>query len=267
MEKQTIKSISRTEPGKIYQYILLILLCVAWIAFAYYYIQYTNKHNLTLYLQEEIADTSKTAEEEYLELDTKYQTEVAKLQLQIETLQTDLNKAKADYDTLKSEYTTVSGEYTYAEKKLKLYDDYSYALYDTEGYRNDLTVELLELGDSLMKAENLDPNILFGIIMIESEGHADCIDPTYDASGLGQFLESSGEFVCSRLMDEEIDYDHSTTPFDPEINIRMMVVYLSYLFDKYDGSSFDAIQQYCGGSDANAQRYYTKLSRIIGYNP
>lgn len=267
MEKQMTKRLSVKGPGKIYQYVILIMLCILWVAFAYYYIQYTHKHNLTLDLQHELVETTDAAKVEYQELETQYQSKVTDLQSQVEQLQSQLSSLQTNYSELQSEYYNVTNEYTYAEKKLKLYDDYSYALYDTEGYRNDLTVELLELGDSLMKANNLDPNILFGIIMIESEGHADCIDPTYDASGLGQFLESSGEFVCSRLMNGEIEYDHSTTPFDPETNIRMMAVYLSYLFDKYDGSSFDAIQQYCGGSDANAQRYYNKLSRIIGYKP
>lgn len=145
-----------------------------------------------------------------------------------------------------------------------LLDTYKYCLKDTAGKQNDITVELLDLGERLMKDKGLDPNLLFGIIMVESEGHADATNKYSGAAGLGQFIPSTGKWIYEDKMGGS-GYNHAVTPHDPEINIRMMVTYLGILKTKYSNNTLRMLQEYCGGDADYTYRYYTKVCRAVGY--
>lgn len=142
---------------------------------------------------------------------------------------------------------------------------YKYAMYDTGGNRNDLTVDLLTLGDRLMQENNLDPNLLFGIIMVESEGHTDKTNPDSGAAGLGQFMPETGQFVYNKYIDKNKKYYHNTTPYNATCNLKMTALYLKYLYDIYDNSTMDVLKHYCGGDDEFTQEYYYKICNVVGY--
>lgn len=141
---------------------------------------------------------------------------------------------------------------------------YSFVLKDTENENTDMNDDLILYGYKLMKKKGLDPSLLFGIIMVESEGHKGCKNPDSGAAGLGQFMEETGIFVYEKLMGKS-GYDHEYTPYLPKTNIEMMVVYLDYLYDKYQGSTLDVLKQYCGGDEAFTYNYYLKVANWVGY--
>lgn len=142
---------------------------------------------------------------------------------------------------------------------------YQYAMYDTIGQRNDLTIDLLIVGDQLMNQFGLNPDLLFGIIMVESEGHADKINPYSGAKGLGQFLPDTGRFIFNTYIDKAMVYDDNTTPFNAEYNLRMTAYYLNYLYINHNNSTMDVIKEYCGGDYEFSLSYYYRVCNVVGY--
>lgn len=174
----------------------------------------------------------------------------------IKTKQTELENLEEQIKIKQEIFNNVS-------YKAEITDMYDYALYDTEGKRNDLNFELLELGHNLMTEYGLDPNLLFGIIMVESEGHAGVTNSSSGAAGLGQFMPETGKYVSTKFLN--ISYDHSVTPYDPASNIRMMASYLDHLYKKYNGDTMRVLKEYCGGDDSFTQQYYQKVCNVVGY--
>ena len=143
-------------------------------------------------------------------------------------------------------------------------NNYEYALYDTEGNRNDITLELLEFGIAKCNEEEINPDLLFGIIMVESEGHAEATNTSSGAAGLGQFLPGTGEFIANEYLD--LSYEHSTTPYDAQTSIAMIVEYLAHLKDKYYGDIVSMLMEYSGGDLNYAYNYYAKVINAVGHD-
>lgn len=223
---------------------------ILWIGTLFFisYIVYicigTNRSNL-VYEKEE----QKEREESYIEY-TKYRTQ---LKQQMNTIKPDPTTT-VEPDAIQA--------YTNSEQIIQRYQ---YAMYDTAGIRNDLSVDLLLLGDQLMTQFGLDPNLLFGIIMVESEGHADKTNVSSNARGLGQFMPDTGRFVYNKYIDKTTEYDHDTTPYNAEYNLRMTAYYLNYLYTICNGSTMEVLKVYCGGDDEFAQSYYYRVCNEVGY--
>lgn len=145
-----------------------------------------------------------------------------------------------------------------------LINKYNYALYDTAGNRNDITLDLLKLIDMKCNEKEIDPDLVLGIIMVESEGHSGATNSYSGAAGLGQFMPDTGEFVANKYLN--LSYDHSTTPYDSATNIFMMIEYLSYLYDRYYGDTVSVLMEYSGGDLEYAYEYYAKVIRAVGHH-
>lgn len=172
-------------------------------------------------------------------------------------LEGELEQYKIKKEPLTKQTTKVSND-------VIKYTKYYYTLKDTEGSKNDMTKDLIKYGYELMKSKNMDPSLLFGIIMVESEGHKDCYMTSTQAAGLGQFLPDTGKYVYENLMGNE-GYNHSSTPYDPKTNICMIVTYLDYLYDFHNGDTMKVLKQYCGGDDTFTYNYYLKVTNWVGY--
>ncbi len=128
--------------------------------------------------------------------------------------------------------------------------------------KNDMTDELIMYGHTLMTNKGLDPNVLFAIIEIESKGISDAYNTQSGASGLGQFIPSSGRVVYEDML-QLGQYDHIRHSQNPRTNILMMATYLEYLYDTCGNNTSAVLQSYSGGADW----YYTRVTDIIGYTP
>lgn len=145
-------------------------------------------------------------------------------------------------------------------KREELHDKYEYVIYNKEGIRTDLTYDQIQTGEELMLAKGLDPDLLFGSIMVESDGKENAKSSISTASGYGQFLNTTGKFVYEDLLGNDKGiYDHTITPFDGDINIKMMVAYYDYLY-KQTGNTFSVIRCYSGGSSSFANYYLSKIN-------
>lgn len=171
---------------------------------------------------------------------------------------------QVNYSELQSQYESLQTEYNEAVARLQTYSDYSYMFYDTEGQRNDITVEQVNYAVDLMTKKGYDPDLLLGTIMVESEGHADDVNSYSGATGYGQFMAGTGKFVYEQMLGLG-EYDHSTTPKDGTTNILLMATYYEYLYKLYHGDTFKVVKQYCGGSDSFTARYLAKVEKVVGH--
>lgn len=136
-------------------------------------------------------------------------------------------------------------ELNYFRERQELYDKYSYAIIDECGNRTELTYSQIKLAEELMLEKGYDPDLLLGTIMVESRGNPDCVNISSGATGLGQFMNSTAEYVWCKLMGN--DYYDPGIMKDPESNIRMMASYYDYLY-KTEGDTFSVIKRYSGNA-------------------
>lgn len=176
----------------------------------------------------------------------------------------DLNNTIAE---LNSQLKNVSGvnksyvdELTELRTRSELYDKYSYAIIDDCGERTHLTYEEIKLGEELMIEKGYDPDLMFGTIMVESGGNPDAVNVSSGATGYGQFLNSTAEYVWTRLLNNSNYY--SEIRKDGKSNIKMMAEYYHYLYSS-GKSTFGVIKQYSGNStDEGAAQYLARINRF-----
>ena len=185
----------------------------------------------------------------------------------LKTIVTDMESAYEDREVeFQQQYDELMEKYNNLYDRISVYEKYEYALYDTEGNRNDITYDQLVLGEQLMLEKGYDPGLLFGSIMVESEGHQDAYNSSSGATGYGQFLTDTGKYVYEELLGNGAGtYDHNTTPKDGTTNIKMMVAYYDYLYKFYKGDTIGVIKSYSGGSSSHALYYYNKVCNYVGY--
>jgi len=161
-------------------------------------------------------------------------------------------------------YTEIGRQEGIKELKLeaqpKLEERFFYALYDTEGRRNDLNEHTLGVLVDTCEQYNVSPDLMLGIIMTESEGHSNAKNKSSTATGFCQILRSSGKYIYEDLMgNPKGSYSHDMA-YDPDLNLRMGVVLVSELKREYKGNTYKAIQHYRGKNDisdylANINKY------------
>ena len=84
-------------------------------------------------------------------------------------------------------------------ERAELYDKYEETIY-FNNERTDITYDQLKTGIDIMQQNNIDPALLFAIIMTESHGIETAKNPTSTATGYGQILESTGKSVYEKYM-------------------------------------------------------------------
>lgn len=175
---------------------------------------------------------------------------------------TDLNDTIKELDIQIQNVSNTNKSYvdelTELRTRSELYDKYSYAIINEMEERTELTYEEIKLGEQLMREKGYDPHLMFGTIMVESGGDPDAINESSGATGYGQFLNSTAEFVWSKLLGKG--------NYDPEVmkdgvsNIQMMAEYYDYLYST-KGDTFSVIKQYSGNAtDEGAMNYLAKIN-------
>lgn len=183
---------------------------------------------------------------------------------QLSDLQSQILEKQSELDSINKSITDNQAKLNDMSYDVSIMEKYNYALYDTNGDRNDITIDLLKQVEDKCNGTNIDPNLVLGIVMVESEGHAGVTNSHSGAAGLGQFMPDTGEFIANNYLN--LSYDHSVTPYDKETNINMMVEYLSYLYNKYNGDIISMIKEYSGGDLRYAYNYYAKVLKACNYN-
>ena len=152
--------------------------------------------------------------------------------------------------------------------KMEKYEHYEYALFDTSGKRNDITMQDIELLEQLTFNEPVnDVDLYLSWIMIESEGYAMCKNPNSTAKGLAQFLDGTSKSVYRSL-----DFDDAWYPeivYKKDICLTMMVKYVNDLMRSYNGDLNKTIISYRGLYDGPYMnlfnKYLAKSGKSIDY--
>lgn len=159
-----------------------------------------------------------------------------------------------EYESKLSELNSVIEDLV---NKIEKYEHYEYAFFDTTGKKNDLSIEDIELLETLLENEYAnDVDLYLAWIMIESEGYAKCKNSNSTAKGLSQFLDGTSKNVYSKLNYTDAWYPEIV--FNKEICLTMMVKYVNDLIEDYHGDLHKAINSYRGLYDAPYLRAFDR---------
>lgn len=150
------------------------------------------------------------------------------------------------------------------EDRTELYDKYEYAIIRKDGTRTDVNYAQIENLQELTEKKGMSEetvDLVLSIVMTESDGIETAKNSKSTASGFGQFLSNTGKFVWERLMCNE-QYNHDLS-LDGDINLEMMVEYLCYLDEKYNGNMNQIINEYRG---VDSVSYKNKINRYLANN-
>lgn len=178
---------------------------------------------------------------------------------EVSNLVISLNKENAE---LRAEIVSLKEELAEYQDREEFYEKYAYALVRSDNSRTDITYDQIKELERLCEERGLSEqavNLILSISMVESGGDETCKNSTSTASGYGQFLSKTGKFVWTRLMKQN-GYNHSIHPFDGMTNLTMMVYYIEYLNEKYDGNMTKLIDEYRGEDDP---AYRVKLNEYL----
>ena len=191
------------------------------------------------------------------ELSEQY-NEVSELLAEVSEISVELDKSNA---ILKSDNKEMSEKIAKFEEREELHDKYDYAIVRTDGTRTDFSYSELKTLEELTEEKGLSKetnDLILAIAMTESNGREDVVNSNSTATGYGQFLSSTGKFVYTKLMGYDT-YTHELAK-NGETNITMMVEYVDYLDDKYNGDTRSAMIEYRGTYD---QAYLNKIDRYL----
>lgn len=134
------------------------------------------------------------------------------------------------------------------ETREVLLDLYEYAIMDSAGKRTDIKYDDVIMLENLVEEKGMSEDVvslILAIAMTESGGDESATNDTSTAVGLGQFLSGTGEFVYHRLMNGS-NYQHEEMASNGTTNLTMMVHYIEYLDELYDGDVDRIINSYRG---------------------
>lgn len=144
------------------------------------------------------------------------------------------------------------------------YMDSKYAKYDiiinkAKSYGRDVSYLDYEFLDYVWEEAdrfNVNPYVILAIVSGESNFYAQAKNKNSSATGLGQIVKGTGEYIHYNVLGYTNDYNHNIQK-DPKVNIKYMLGYFKYL-KKYD--SYDrAMGEYCGSKTYYASTYRNKL--------
>lgn len=199
-------------------------------------------------------------EEEFQSIIFEKNHEITKLNFAVNNLEQVVDQLDEQIESVSDVNKSYVDELNTLRKRAELYDKYEYAIVYNDK-RTDLTYEEIEYGENMMLAYGYDPDLMFGSIMVESRATSNAVNKESGATGYGQFLDSTAQWVWTRLLGN--DTYHSDIRKDGKSNIQMMATYYDYLYNT-KGDTFNVVKTYSGNSTyAGTARYLAKVNSFI----
>lgn len=184
--------------------------------------------------------------------------EIIELTLKNSELHNIIDDIDDQIEHLESVNKSYVDELNMLRTRAELFDKYEYAIAYGNSGRTELTYEEIKYGEELMLAKGLNPHLMFGTIMVESAGRPDAVNNGSGATGYGQFLDSTAQWVWTKLLGNSTY--NSNIRKDGFKNIQMMAEYYDYLYAEL-GSTFKVVKQYSGNStNVGAAQYLAKVN-------
>lgn len=241
-----------------------VLLCTVFLLMIIFVLDHNKNIDQTDYLTNEMMAWKETAflisdqkDQYYAEIkedNVRLSEDVAILTTACELLS---NQSQSLYSTSEKYYN----ELTKLEERKELYDKYEYAIINDSGKRTDITYDQIIMLEKLVANTYVnDPNLYLSWIMTESKGIESAKNKNSSAKGYGQFLDSTSQFVWTKLMKNDKDEWSSSISLDGNTNIEMMVTYVNYLFEKNNGNLYTTIDNYRG---LHKDSYVQKINKYL----
>ncbi len=190
----------------------------------------------------------------------KTQEELEKVYNEIDTLlvATSIEGVKPDTVEKAIQNTEeIKKELTFFREREELYDKYEYVIM-YGGKRTDMTYDMVSYGEDIMKEKKVDPNLLFGLIMVESHAVEKAQNKTSTARGFCQLLASTARSYYENIL-KKGKYNHELA-YDGYINIEIGSELVARNMEKYNGDTHKVIQLYRGLNDPV---YYAAVDRYV----
>lgn len=173
----------------------------------------------------------------------------------------DIINGKLKIPETKSEYKEeIEKEVEKNEARLlNKYAKYDIIIAKAKSYGRDVSYMTYDfLDDVFDKAReyNVNPYVVLGIVAGESNFYASAKNKKSSATGLGQIVRGTGEYIHVNVLGYNTPYNHERLK-DPMVSIEYMLGYFKYL--KKHGSYDRAMGEYCGSPKYYANSYRTKL--------
>ncbi len=142
--------------------------------------------------------------------------------------------------------------------RAELYDKYEYVIF-YDGKRTDMKYSMVAYGENIMKKENIDPNMLFGLVMVESRGKEKAQNPTSSARGFCQLIDTTAKSLYEKVLNKG-SYRHDYA-FNGYINLELGAKLIAGNMEEYRGNTYTTIQLYRGIEDVRS--YYTAVDKFV----
>lgn len=245
--------------------ILLCMITIISVSISVFSVVKYNK--MEVKLQSDYISCIEKLNKQYADIintNTRYCSTISTQETVLNDLRGVIQEQDSTIEAVNMKYSSELEELNELRKREELYDKYDFVLYNDMNERTELTYDMIATGEELMINKGLNPDLLMATIAVESTSNPKANNLVTNAAGLGQFLEETGKRIYEKNLGHgEGTYDHNITPYEPSTAIEMIVSYYEELFNKYDGSTYLAIKEYCGGDDFATTEYINKLNNVL----
>lgn len=194
------------------------------------------------------------------QLNADHEAEVTQLKAEYSELNSTYTKLQEDYDSLEAIYTASMDDIGSSESEIDLHTIAKYAdLLKIIPADATITLGMIQETDTLCKQLDVNPDIIWTIMDIESDYQVTAQNKNSTARGLGQILKDTGRRIYENVMGNGAGTYNHAMAYNGYTNIAIMVNYVKYLKENY-GDIRVMINGYSGDQTGG---YYSEFARIM----
>lgn len=197
------------------------------------------------------------------QLKSDHEAEVTRLKMEYSELNTKYTKLEEDYNSLEAIYTASMDDIGSSESEIDIHTIAKYAdLLKILPKEATITLGMIQETDTLCKQLDVNPDIIWTIMGIESKYQVAAQNKNSTARGLGQILKDTGRRIYENVMGNGAGTYNHAMAYNGYTNIAIMVNYVAYLKENY-GNIKVMINGYSGDQSGG---YYSEFARIMQAN-
>lgn len=203
--------------------------------------------------------------QEYSELLDYHKETVASYEARLLSANESIEAAKEETATVQKEYDKLVADMTQEdEAQFNVISKYWYVLRDAEPDCG-LTLGMMTYADALCKQKDINPDIIWTILDIESDFQPDAQNSKSSARGLGQLLASTAKSIYEGYMGNgKGSYSHNMA-YNGYTNLEIVINYIAYLKENY-GDIRVMINGYSGDQSGKYYNNFAAIMRKNGHN-
>ena len=184
--------------------------------------------------------------------------EIIDISTSLAVKENELDKANQELDKI---HKRVPIHRVVTKNQNYVYRPYFYAMQSTKFNKHYLSEKDMTTVLEWSSKYGIDPNLVLGIMWVESRYYPKAKSKSSSASGYGQFIKSTGKWTHESLLKRKDKYDHTVHPFNPDDAIPMMCAYLNHLIKISKGDIRKVLIRYNGNE--LGKRYYELIDEYF----